>query len=98
MALLEDGALVPHDVGRPGFLAHKRAVTGQALAVPTLAERVAAHGGAMMFNNVSPGAAYAHDPDGFGHLYHRAVSCAPGRRAGRPIRCRSRWTPPATGR
>ena len=28
MALLEDGALVAHDVGLPGFLQHKRTVTG----------------------------------------------------------------------
>jgi arylsulfatase A-like enzyme len=79
MALLEQGTLVPHDVGRPDFLQHKRAVTGQSLAVPTLAERLAPHGGAILFNNVSPGAAYAHDPDGFGHVYHRAVSLGPGR-------------------
>ena len=79
VALLEDGALVPHDVGRPDFLLHKRAVTGHALAVPTLAERLAPHGGSVVFNNVSPGAACAHDPDGFGHVYHRALSYGPGR-------------------
>jgi arylsulfatase A-like enzyme len=79
MALLEGGLLVPHDAGLPGFLQHKRAVTGRTLAEPTLAQRLAPHGGAVIFNNVSPGAAYAHDPDGFGHLYHRAGSFAPGR-------------------
>ena len=79
MALVENGVLVPHDAGLPGFLQHKRAVTGRTLAEPTLAERLAAHGGAVIFNNVSPGAAYAHDPDGFGHLHHRAGSYAPGR-------------------
>lgn len=79
VALLEDGALVPHDVGRPDFLAHKRAVTGHSLAVPTLAERLAPFGGTVVFNNVSPGAAVAHDPDGFGFVYHRAVSVGPGR-------------------
>jgi arylsulfatase A-like enzyme len=78
VALLENGKLVPHDVGRPDFLAHKRLVTGRALAVPTLAERLAAHGGAILFNNVSPGAANAHDPDGHGHLYHRVLSRGPG--------------------
>jgi len=31
-------------------------------------------------SNVSPGAAYFQDPDGFGHVYHRAGSFAPGRR------------------
>jgi hypothetical protein len=78
VALLEDGVLVPHDVGRPDFLLHKKVVTGQSLAVPTLAERLAPHGGAVVFNNVSPGAARAHDPDGFGHVYHRAFSTGPG--------------------
>ncbi|HUB13696.1 MAG TPA: alkaline phosphatase family protein [Acetobacteraceae bacterium] len=78
VALLENGVLVPHDVGRPDFLAHKRALTGHALAVPTLAEHLALHGGAIVFNNVSPGAASAHDPDAFGHLYHRVISRGPG--------------------
>jgi hypothetical protein len=32
-----------------------------------------------VFSNVSPGAAYAHDPDGWGHVYHRAGSFGPGR-------------------
>jgi arylsulfatase A-like enzyme len=78
VALLEDHTLVAHDVGRPDFLTHKRAVTGHALAVPTLAERLGSHGGGIVFNNVSPGAANAHDPDAFGHLYHRVVSRGPG--------------------
>lgn len=79
MALVENGRLVRHDAGHPDFLQWKRQVTGTSLAVPTLAERVARHGGAMIFNNVSPGAAYAHDPDGFGRVYHRAGSFGPGR-------------------
>lgn len=80
VALIENGVLVPHDVGRPDFLLHKRTVTGHALAMPTLAERLAPHGGMILFNNVSPGAARAHDPDGFGHVYHRAISVGPGHR------------------
>jgi arylsulfatase A-like enzyme len=79
MALLEYGVLVPHDAGLPDFLQHKRAVTGHSLAVPTLAQRLAPLGGAIIYNNVSPGAAYAHDPDGHGYVYHRAGSFAPGR-------------------
>jgi len=79
VALMEDGKLVRRDAGDPDFLQHKRRVTGQALAVPTLAEQVKHHGGAIVFSNVSPGAAYAHDPDGHGHVYHRAGSFAPGR-------------------
>lgn len=85
MVLPENGALVAHDVGRPDFLQHKRRVTGAALAVPTLAERLAQQGGAIVYNNVSPGAAYAHDPDGFGHIYHRAGSFGPGRTALDPL-------------
>jgi arylsulfatase A-like enzyme len=85
MALLEDGVLVPHDAGAPDFLQHKRAVDGYALAVPTLAERLASFGGAIIYNNVSPGAAYAHDPDGHGFVYHRVGSFAPGRVSAEPL-------------
>ena len=80
LALLEGGRLVHHDAGHPDFLQHKRRLTGRALAMPTLAERLATIGGMILFSNVSPGAAYAHDPDGFGHVYHRAGSYAPGRK------------------
>jgi hypothetical protein len=80
LALMENGRLVYHDAGHPEFLQHKRRVTGRSLAVPTLAERVAPHGGMILFSNVSPGAAYAHDPDGHGHVYHRAGSFGPGRK------------------
>ena len=79
MVLAENGVLVPHDAGRPDFLQHKRKVTGRSLAVPTLAERLSTVGGAVVFSNVSPGAAYAHDPDGYGHVYHRAGSFGPER-------------------
>lgn len=79
LALIEDGRLVAHDAGHPGFLQHKRKVTGRALAMPTLAERVKGHGGAVIYSNVSPGAAYTHDPDGHGTVYHRAGSFGPGR-------------------
>lgn len=80
VALLEEGRLVLRDAGHPDFLQHKRRLTGCSLAMPTLAERVKDDGGAIIFSNVSPGAAYAHDPDGHGHVYHRAGSFAPGRR------------------
>ena len=78
-ALMEAGRLVAHDAGLPNFLQHKRALTGSSLAMPTLAQRLAPHGGVWVFSNVSPGAAYAHDPDGWGHVYHRAGSFGPGR-------------------
>ena len=80
MVLIEDGRLVAHDAGHPEFLQHKRRVTGRSLAMPTIAERVKDCGGAMIYANVSPGAAYAHDPDGHGHVYHRAGSFGPGRK------------------
>ncbi|MBR0960655.1 alkaline phosphatase family protein [Bradyrhizobium japonicum] len=79
MVLVEDDRLVRHDAGRPDFLQHKRRVTGRSLAVPTLAERLREHGGAVIYSNVSPGAAYAHDPDGHGRIYHRAGSFGRGR-------------------
>jgi arylsulfatase A-like enzyme len=80
MALLQDGQLKVFDAGDPEFLQQKRRITGKSLARPTLAERLADHGGVIVFNNVSPGAAYAHDPDGFGHVYNRAGSFGPGRK------------------
>src|SRR5262245_28721257 len=79
LALLEEGQLVYHDAGHPDFLQHKRRVTGRSLATPTLAEHLAPRGGMILFSNVSPGAAYAHDPDGYGFVYHRAGSFGPGR-------------------
>src|SRR5262249_14549519 len=80
VALLENGELVLRDAGHPDVLQQKRRVPGRSRAMPTLAERVKAHGGAVIFSNVSPGAAYTHDPDGHGHVYHRAGSFGPGRR------------------
>lgn len=79
VTLMEEGRLVLRDAGDPEFLQHKRRVTGCSLAVPTLAERLKDDGGAIVFSNVSPGAAYAHDPDGHGYVYHRAGSFGPGR-------------------
>jgi len=81
VALMEAGTLVPHDVGRPDFMDHWRAVRGHTFAVPTMAERLARAGQeAMVFNNVSPGAARAHDPDGHGWVFNRACSFAPNLR------------------
>jgi arylsulfatase A-like enzyme len=80
VALMQDGRLVVHDAGKPEFLENKRRVTGHVLRVPTLAERVKDVGGAIIFSNVSPGAAYMHDPDGHGYVYHRAGSFGPGRK------------------
>lgn len=79
MALLDDdGRLHPHDAGAPDFLAARRAMHGRALDAPTLAERLAGHGGVVICSNVSPGAALAHDPNRAGHLFNRVVSHAPG--------------------
>ena len=79
IALTENGALALFDAGKPDFIAQKQRLTGAALAMPTLAERLASVGGVVIFNNVSPGAAYLHDPLGHGHVYHRAGSLGPGR-------------------
>ncbi|AWP73850.1 alkaline phosphatase family protein [Bordetella bronchiseptica] len=80
MLLREADGLANHSAGDPGFVERLRAATGHALRVPTLAQRLAAHGGAAIYSNVSPGAAYFHDPDGHGRVYHRAGSYGPGRR------------------
>src|SRR5947199_1656607 len=61
----------------PGFRDRLRRATGRTLRVPTLAERLQ-RDGALIMSNVSPGAAYFHDPDGFGSVYHRAGSYGPG--------------------
>ncbi|QPB24512.1 alkaline phosphatase family protein [Rhizobium sp. 007] len=79
-ALEQAGRFVVADTGLPDFLALKKRLTGQGLAVPTMAERLRGCGGVAVFSNVSPGAAYVHDPEGFGHVYHRAGSFGPGRR------------------
>jgi arylsulfatase A-like enzyme len=68
-----------HNVGEPVFRDHLQRVTGRTLRVPTLAQRVAAHGGACIMSNVSAGAAYFNDPDGFGEVFHSAGSYGPGR-------------------
>jgi hypothetical protein len=78
MGLIEQGRIVVRDVGKPDFRAWMRDATGGTLKVPTIAERVAAHGGFIGFSNVSPGAAYFLDPEHFGYVYHRAGSWAPG--------------------
>ncbi|MGD9802030.1 MAG: alkaline phosphatase family protein [Hyphomicrobiaceae bacterium] len=79
LVLIENGRLVKHDAGHPDFLQHKRRLTGRSLAMPTMAERLKNNGGAIIYSNVSPGAAYAHDPDGNGIVYHRAGSFGPRR-------------------
>lgn len=78
VAIDEGDGLVARNVGQPGFLDRLRKLRGHTLRRPTLAQRLAPHGGAILFSNVSPGAAYLHDPDGYGFVYHRAGSLAPG--------------------
>jgi arylsulfatase A-like enzyme len=80
MALLDaEGRLHPHDAGLPEFLPARRAMHGQALDRPTMADRLAGQGRVYIGSNVSPGAALAHDPNRAGWLVNRAVSHAPGR-------------------
>ncbi len=80
MILPEAQGLHCRSVGNPDFRAHLRRATGQTLKVPTLAQRVAKQGGACIMSNVSAGAAYFHDPDGYGDVYHRSGSYGPGNR------------------
>jgi len=78
MALDEGDGLVAISVGPAGFRERLKKATGQTLRVPTVSERLAAHGGGVVYSNVSPGAAYFHDPDGHGYVYHRSGSFGPG--------------------
>ena len=79
IALMNGDSFELYDVGKPEFIGHKLRLTGHVLRKPTLAERVADMDGSIIINNVSPGAAYIHDPLGHGHVYHRAGSYGPGR-------------------
>jgi arylsulfatase A-like enzyme len=81
MALDEGDGLVCLSVGMPDFRDRLCRATGRTLRVPTMAERIArADGTAIAFSNVSPGAAYFLDPDGYGWVYNSAGSFGPGRR------------------
>ena len=81
MAIDEGDGLVCLSVGKPDFRDRLHRATGRTLHMPTLAERVARAGEtAIAFSNVSPGAAYFLDPDGFGWVYNAAGSFGPGRR------------------
>src|SRR5579883_1011692 len=81
MALDEGNGLVCLSVGAPDFRDRLYRATGRTLHVPTMAERIARRGGeAIAFSNVSPGAAYFLDPDGWGWVYNPAGSFGPGRR------------------
>ena len=79
VVLNERDGLRCRSVGDPQFREHLLRATGRTLKVPTLAEHVAQHGGAVIMSNVSAGAAYFFDPDGHGFVYHRAGSYGPGR-------------------
>jgi hypothetical protein len=79
MVLDAGGGLKCFSAGKPDFLDRLRRATGRALGRPTLHERVAHLGHAVLMSNVSPGAAYVHDPEGAGYVYHRSGSFGPGR-------------------
>ncbi len=81
MAIDEGDGLVCLSVGKPDFRDRLHRATGRTLHTPTLAERVSRAGEtAIAISNVSPGAAYFLDPDGFGWVYNPAGSFGPGRR------------------
>jgi arylsulfatase A-like enzyme len=78
-ALDEGEGLICRNVGAPDFRDRMRRATGRTLRVPTLAERLRWHNeDAIVCSNVSPGAAYFQDPDGYGTIYHSAGSYGPG--------------------
>jgi len=79
MALDEGRGLEVISVGPPGFRDRLEKARGRTLKVPTLAERVKHAGGAVVYSNVSPGAAMFHDPDGHGFIHHRSFAQGPGR-------------------
>jgi arylsulfatase A-like enzyme len=82
MALDEGDGLVCLSVGKPDFRDRLQRATGRTLHMPTLAERLSRIGEtSIAFSNVSPGAAYFLDPDGFGWVYNPAGSFGPSRRA-----------------
>jgi len=80
VALDEGDGLIAVSAGSLEFRDRLERATGRTLAVPTLAERLAGHGGGAVYSNVSAGAAYFHDPDGHGFVYHRQGSYGPSRR------------------
>jgi arylsulfatase A-like enzyme len=81
MAIDEGDGLVCLSVGKPDFRDRLHAATGRTLHMPTIAERVSRAGDTTIaISNVSPGAAYFLDPDGYGWVYNPAGSYAPGRR------------------
>jgi arylsulfatase A-like enzyme len=81
MALDEGEGLVCLSVGKPDFRDRLHRATGRTLHAPTLAERLDRVGEtAIAFSNVSPGAGYFLDPDGYGWVYNPAGSYGPGRR------------------
>lgn len=74
----EGEGLVPVSVGPPTFLERWRAVTGHTLLEPTLAQRVADHGGMCIHSNSSAGAAHMQDPEGHATFFHRSGSWTRG--------------------
>jgi len=78
VAINEGDGLFAISTGRVDFRDRLRAATGGTLRVPTLAERLKDSGGSIVYSNVSTGAAYFQDPDGYGTVYHRSGSYGPG--------------------
>ena len=65
VALKEPDGLAVRSVGDPDFRDRLRLLTGRTLKQPTPAERISPVGESIVFSNVSPGAAYFQDPEGF---------------------------------
>lgn len=73
-----EGGFVVRNAGQPEIFAELREAYGRVLKVPTMAEHLADAGGVVVLSNASPGAAFMHDPEAFGRIYHRSGSRGPG--------------------
>ncbi|TIN47956.1 MAG: alkaline phosphatase family protein [Mesorhizobium sp.] len=80
MVIDEGTGPVCASVGDPDFVDRLRKVRGTVLFRPTISELLQDVGDAKIFSNVSAGAAYLLDPEGYGYVYHRAGSYGPGRK------------------
>ncbi|MDA0998173.1 MAG: alkaline phosphatase family protein [Proteobacteria bacterium] len=85
MALDLGDGLEVFSVGPPAFRDKLQQATGRTLKVPVMAERLKHAGGAVIYSNVSPGAAIFQDPDGHGHMQHRSHATGPGRTPAAPL-------------
>lgn len=80
MVIEEGTGPVCVSVGEPAFVDRLRKVRGTVLFRPTISELLQDVGHTKIYSNVSAGAAYLLDPEGYGYVYHRDGSYGPGRK------------------